>query len=66
MRFTAGYLLKYSALERCDHVEQSRRPIFREVLARHNGQGSIDLAGFADAPTGAALGSFGSLTVGLL
>jgi D-glycero-alpha-D-manno-heptose-7-phosphate kinase len=64
--FREGYLLKYSSLEYANKVDEIQHPIFREVLRRHNGQGSLELASMADVPAGTGLGSSGTFTVGLL
>ena len=64
--FSPGYLLKYSQLEKCATVDEIQHPIFREVLRRHNGHGSIEIASLADVPAGTGLGSSGAFTVGLL
>jgi D-glycero-alpha-D-manno-heptose-7-phosphate kinase len=64
--FSKGYLLKYSALEAPEHVEDIQHPIFREVLKRHNGDGYTEIASLADVPSGTGLGSSGTFTVGLL
>ncbi|MGA2183338.1 MAG: galactokinase [Bryobacteraceae bacterium] len=64
--FGPGYLLKYSNLEKCATVDEIQHPILREVLRRHNGEGSIEIASLADVPAGTGLGSSGAFTVGLL
>lgn len=64
--FSEGYLLKYSSLERVNSVDEIAHPIFREVLRRHNTEGSIEIASMADVPAGTGLGSSGTFTVGLL
>lgn len=64
--FREGYLLKYSSLEYANTVDQIQHPIFREVLRRHNGHGSLEFASMADVPAGTGLGSSGTFTVGLL
>jgi D-glycero-alpha-D-manno-heptose-7-phosphate kinase len=64
--FGEGYLLKYSALENPKTLDEIRHPIFREVLRRHNGSGSLEIASMADVPAGTGLGSSGAFTVGLL
>ena len=64
--FGEGYLLKYSALENPQTLEEIRHPIFREVLRRHDGVGSLEIASLADVPAGTGLGSSGAFTVGLL
>jgi len=61
-----GYLLKYSCLEHATDVRRIKHPIFREVLARHNGEGSLEIASMADVPAGTGLGSSGAFAVGLL
>src|SRR5271155_683652 len=57
--FGNGYVLKYSALEEADHIEDIKHPIFREALKRHDGQGHIEIASLADVPAGTGLGSSG-------
>jgi D-glycero-alpha-D-manno-heptose-7-phosphate kinase len=64
--FRKGYLLKYSALEYADTIDQIQHPIFREVLRRHNRKDSLELTSIADVPAGTGLGSSGTFTVGLL
>jgi D-glycero-alpha-D-manno-heptose-7-phosphate kinase len=64
--FGSGYLLKYSSLENPKTVDEIKHPILREVLRRHNGQGSLEIASLADVPAGTGLGSSGAFTVGLL
>lgn len=64
--FTPGYLLKYSELERVDHVEQIDHAIIREALKGHHLEPAIELVSVADIPTGTGLGSSGTFTVGLL
>jgi D-glycero-alpha-D-manno-heptose-7-phosphate kinase len=64
--FSDGYLLKYSALENPQCVEDIQHPIFREVLRRHDGDGRLEIASLADVPAGTGLGSSGTFTVGLL
>jgi len=43
-RFKPGYVLKYSSMEQCDEISGIHHPIFREALARHNGEGRIEIA----------------------
>ena len=38
--FEPGYFLKYSDVENVRTLQEIKHPIFREVLARHDGQGT--------------------------
>ena len=65
--FQPGIIVKYSKLERADHVDQIEHPIVRECLKL---TGVIDphleLTSMADIPGGTGLGSSGSFTTALL
>jgi D-glycero-alpha-D-manno-heptose-7-phosphate kinase len=65
--FQPGIIVKYSKLERADHVDQIEHPIVREALKL---TGVIDphleLTSMADIPGGTGLGSSGSFTTALL
>jgi D-glycero-alpha-D-manno-heptose-7-phosphate kinase len=63
---TQDYLLKYSAFERVQTVDEIQHPIVREVLRLHPIGPAIELVSLADIPSGTGLGSSGSFTVGLL
>ena len=63
---TPDYLLKYSAFERVESVNDITHPILREVLRLHPVGPSIELVSLADIPAGTGLGSSGSFAVGLL
>ena len=64
--FTPDYVLKYSALERVQCIDEIQHPIFREVLRSHKIEASTEIVSLADIPAGTGLGSSGSFTVGLL
>jgi D-glycero-alpha-D-manno-heptose-7-phosphate kinase len=64
--FREGYLLKYSALEQVNSIDEIRHPIYREVLRQHNGEAFLEIDSMADVPAGTGLGSSGAFTVGLL
>jgi D-glycero-alpha-D-manno-heptose-7-phosphate kinase len=64
--FTKDYFLKYSALERVDHIEDIEHPIVREAFLRHPVGPGIEMVSIADIPAGTGLGSSGAFTVGLL
>ena len=64
--FTNDYFLKYSSLERVDHVGTILHPIIREALRLHDVAPAIELVSIADIPSGTGLGSSGTFTVGLL
>jgi D-glycero-alpha-D-manno-heptose-7-phosphate kinase len=64
--FGNDYFLKYSQLERTEHINQIQHPILRQVLDRRSIAPSIEIVSVADIPSGTGLGSSGSFTVGLL
>jgi D-glycero-alpha-D-manno-heptose-7-phosphate kinase len=64
--FGGGYFLKYSAMERVDHLDDIRHPLIREVLRLHTVPPPIEIVSMADVPAGTGLGSSGAFTVGLL
>jgi D-glycero-alpha-D-manno-heptose-7-phosphate kinase len=64
--FTGDYVIKYSALERVDSVEDIAHPVVREALRLHPIGGAKEIVSIADIPAGTGLGSSGAFTVGLL
>ncbi|MCU1655734.1 MAG: kinase [Pseudonocardiales bacterium] len=64
--FTDDYFLKYSALERVDHVDEIMHPIVREILRAHDIGPAVEIVSTADIPAGTGLGSSGAFTVGML
>jgi len=65
-RFTDDYLLKYSALERVDTIDEIDHRIIKEALRFLKVEPGIEIVTLADIPAGTGLGSSGSFTVGLL
>ena len=64
--FTNDYLLKYSVLERVEHVEEIEHRDHPRGLQQHDDGRGIEIVSVADIPAGTGLGSSGSFTVGLL
>lgn len=64
--FTGDYVIKYSALERVDRVDDIEHPLVREALRLHPIGGAKEIVSVADIPAGTGLGSSGAFTVGLL
>ena len=64
--FTDDYFIKYSALERVNHVDDIAHPIVREAMRLHPVGPAIELVSLADIPAGTGLGSSGTFTVGVL
>jgi D-glycero-alpha-D-manno-heptose-7-phosphate kinase len=64
--FTDGYVIKYSALERADAVDDIEHPLVREALRLHPIGDAKEIVSIADIPAGTGLGSSGAFTVGLL
>jgi len=64
--FTDDYVIKYSALERAEQVEDISHPLVREALRLHPIGGAKEIVSIADIPAGTGLGSSGAFTVGLL
>jgi D-glycero-alpha-D-manno-heptose-7-phosphate kinase len=64
--FTDDYVIKYSALERAERVEDISHPLVREALTLHPIGGAKEIVSIADIPAGTGLGSSGAFTVGLL
>ena len=65
--FQPGIIVKYSKLERADHVDQIEHPIVRECLKLTGvTDPHLELTSMADIPGGTGLGSSGSFTTALL
>jgi D-glycero-alpha-D-manno-heptose-7-phosphate kinase len=64
--FPNDYVLKYSALERRQSIDEIEHAIVREVFRRHGVEPGVELVSVADIPSGTGLGSSGTFTVGLL
>jgi len=64
--FTNEYVLKYSALERVQRIEDIDHQILRETLLLHRLEPGVEICSLADIPAGTGLGSSGAFTVGLL
>ena len=65
--FTPGIYLKYSELERVDHVDEIRHPIIREAMELMEFETpQVEITTLADIPAGTGLGSSGSFTTALL
>ena len=65
--FTPGIYLKYSELERVDHVDEIRHPIIREAMELMEfDTPQVEITTLADIPAGTGLGSSGSFTTALL
>jgi D-glycero-alpha-D-manno-heptose-7-phosphate kinase len=64
--FTDDYVIKYSALERVDRVDDIVHPLVREALRLHPIGNAKEIVSIADIPAGTGLGSSGAFTVGLL
>ncbi len=58
--------LKYSVTEDVGSVNDIKHPIIKECIRRVNIDRGIEIASFADIPSGTGLGSSSSFTVGLL
>lgn len=65
--FQPGIIVKYSKLERAEHVDQIEHPIVREALKLTGvTDPHLELTSMADIPGGTGLGSSGSFTTALL
>ena len=65
--FSPGIFLKYSEIEKTDHVDRVKHKIIREALKiyhKHNSQ--IEITTLSDIPAGTGLGSSGSFTTSLV
>jgi len=58
--------IKYSRTEDIEHIDEIQHPIVRECLRKVNAERGLEIASFADVPSGTGLGSSSSFTVGLL
>ncbi len=58
--------LKYSKTEDVEHIDEIEHPIMRECLKKAHVESGVEIASFADIPSGTGLGSSSSFTVGLL
>ncbi|KJU81304.1 kinase, galactokinase/mevalonate kinase, partial [Candidatus Magnetobacterium bavaricum] len=58
--------IKYSRTEDVNSVEEIQHPILRECMRKVHIEKGIEIASFADIPSGTGLGSSSSFTVGLL
>ncbi len=66
-RFSPRYLLKYSALEEVDSVDEIRHPLIRESIRLVGLDPPYrEITSMADIPAGTGLGSSGSFTTALL
>lgn len=64
--FNEKIRIKYSITEDVDDVEKIKHPIVRECLKKVRIERGVEIASFADVPSGTGLGSSSSFTVGLL
>lgn len=65
--FVQELIIKYSKLEKANHVDEVEHPIIRECLKELNMTGNyIEITSLADIPSGTGLGSSGSFTTALL
>jgi D-glycero-alpha-D-manno-heptose-7-phosphate kinase len=64
--FQAGFIIKYSQLERAERREDIHHPIVREALALTGVTDKVEITSMADIPAGTGLGSSGSFTTALL
>ena len=64
--FVPNYIVKYSAMETVNTVDEIKHPIVREAFKLHKIDPYIEMVSMADIPAGTGLGSSGSFNVGLL
>ncbi len=65
--FVQELIIKYSKMERVEHIDQVEHPIIREALRHLNVSAPhLEITSMADIPAGTGLGSSGSFTTGLL
>ena len=65
--FTPGIFLKYSEIEKTDHVDRVKHKIIREALnIYHKESPQIEITTLTDIPAGTGLGSSGSFTTALV
>lgn len=65
--FQPGYIIKYSSMEKVQHLNNIKHPIIRESLKLLNMDNNyLEITSMADIPAGTGLGSSGSFTTALL
>ena len=65
--FQPGYIIKYSMMEKVQHIDKIKHPIIRESLKLLGMDDNyLEIASMADIPAGTGLGSSGSFTTALL
>lgn len=64
--FQRNFIIKYSALETTQSIEEIKHPIVREAFRLHQMPPQIEMVSMADIPAGTGLGSSGAFNVGLL
>ncbi len=65
--FENNFILKYSNFERCRKIKSIKHPLLRETLKYLNFKGPhLEIASFADVPSGTGLGSSAAFTVCLI
>ena len=67
--YSRQFLLRYSSNEVVEELGQIRHPLFREVIrwfCDNHRLDFVEVASFADVPSGTGLGSSGAFTVGLI
>jgi len=65
--FPPGYIIKYSQMERTEHIDEIKHPIIRESLRLLGfGREYLEITSMADIPAGTGLGSSSSFTTALL
>jgi len=67
--YSAQFLLRYSSNEVADELDQIQHPLFREAIrwfCDNHSLGYVEVASFADVPSGTGLGSSGAFIAGLI
>ncbi len=65
--FVEEFIIKYSQLERVNHVDEIEHPIIREAMRLTKTKGNyLEMTSMSDIPAGTGLGSSGSFTTALL
>jgi len=65
--FVNEYIIKYSKLERANHIDNIEHPIIRETLRELGMEDNfVEITSLADIPSGTGLGSSGSFTTALI
>lgn len=65
--FTSGIFLKYSEIEKTNHIDDIRHKIIKEALKiYHRESPQIEITTLTDIPAGTGLGSSGSFTTALV